>query len=1193
MPPGPPPPHRQVRVVLATALERLRPPGGGRGARALLSIASASRAAALALPDLGFAAFFIAGIATAALGNRAPWFVLAAVGLGLLCRRLDVESWALFIPGGLSGRIEQAFGPRMSIAGAAAVLLERLLLAALACAVFGHYAASLAFAVAGSARLQHATIEDVSSMAAVLVLGWLWIRARRGHLLNVQERARRVWIATGVVLAIVAWGAITALVNARWPPPLPSLPQGWVAHGWREWMVTGGATVAAFLLGFAHALPAVGSGDSLWRVAGELEPPRVRGLRRTLLIVGVYAVVVIGVTPFLFIDLIPPVSQPSWFEAPLIGVVQSLAAPPWLRGLLTLTLIAAAALILGQAARASLTGAENIMTRLAARGVLSSALRLPHPKFGTQARTIDTVCSAAVVAILAGSGHIAWLARAYAVAAAWTLALHAAALIRLRARGAAASLQLPFTIHFGRREWLAGAWLIVALLAASQAAMLASHDAATIGATLALAIIAGTLAVSRRPADVGAEAGEIDAFQLRPSDELSLEQIEPRPGSLLVPVRNPHALAHVAAALRTSRDREVIVMTARLLGIDADADTLDDTVPTAAERLLFSHVLATAERYARPVRLLVVPAHDVFDAVVAAVLRLQASEVFVGESSTISAEAQARLLGDAYERAPKSGPLDVRLVIHHASGRTDVYHLGAHAPTLNAKDFDLIHMMWLEAVKALGPHVHHHDIVRAALTTMAQQLNGPDRDDALGAIRQVAKPADELAAAVRLRDFTQLRDMVRNRPASDLADLLTNLSLEDQAIVFRLLPRRDAAATFEYLSQEAREALLKTLSKEDVASLLNNMAPDDRTMFLEELPATVTRELLALLTPQERAIAVTLLGYPEGSVGRLMTPDYVAVHEDWTVQQVLDYIRTHGQDSETLNVIYVVDDQGCLIDDIRIREFLLTDPAKRVSELMDRRFVALKATDDQQTAVAEFRQHDRSALPVTDSAGMLIGIVTVDDVLDVAETEATKDIQRIGGSEALDEPYMQVQFTRMIQKRAGWLTALFLGEMLTATAMGFFEREISRAVVLALFVPLIISSGGNSGSQASTLVIRALALGEVTLRDWWRVIRREMAAGLALGTILGAIGFLRITVWSAFSDIYRQYWLLVAMTVGVALIGIVLWGTLVGSLLPFLLRRLGFDPAASSAPFVATLVDVTGLVIYFSVALVILHGTLL
>jgi magnesium transporter len=253
----------------------------------------------------------------------------------------------------------------------------------------------------------------------------------------------------------------------------------------------------------------------------------------------------------------------------------------------------------------------------------------------------------------------------------------------------------------------------------------------------------------------------------------------------------------------------------------------------------------------------------------------------------------------------------------------------------------------------------------------------------------------------------------------------------------------------------------------------------------------------------------------------------------------------------------------------------------------------LKATDDQQIAVAQFRQQDRSALPVTDTGGSLIGIVTVDDVLDVAETAATKDIQRIGGSEALDEPYMEISFRRMIQKRAGWLTALFLGEMLTATAMGFFEKEIAKAVVLALFVPLIISSGGNSGSQASTLVIRALALGEVTLRDWWRVMRREIGAGLTLGTILGSIGFIRISVWSTFSDTYGAHWLLVAITVALALVGIVLWGTLVGSLLPFLLRRLGFDPAASSAPFVATLVDVTGLVIYFSIALVVLRGTLL
>jgi magnesium transporter len=293
-------------------------------------------------------------------------------------------------------------------------------------------------------------------------------------------------------------------------------------------------------------------------------------------------------------------------------------------------------------------------------------------------------------------------------------------------------------------------------------------------------------------------------------------------------------------------------------------------------------------------------------------------------------------------------------------------------------------------------------------------------------------------------------------------------------------------------------------------------------------------------------------------------------------------------------MIYVVDEQGLLIDDIRIREFLLTSPLNAVQTLMDRRFVALKATDDQASAVALFRQYDRSALPVTDTAGMLIGIVTIDDVLDVAEAVATKEIQRIGGSEALDEPYMTISFARMIQKRAGWLTALFLGEMLTATAMSAYETEIAKAVVLALFVPLVISSGGNAGSQASTLVIRALALGEVTLRDWWRIMRRELLAGLALGTILGSIGLLRITVTAQFfPGLYTSHWLQVAFTVGIALIGVVLWGTLIGSLLPLLLRRLGFDPATSSAPFVATLVDVTGLVIYFSVGMVILRGSLL
>ena len=451
----------------------------------------------------------------------------------------------------------------------------------------------------------------------------------------------------------------------------------------------------------------------------------------------------------------------------------------------------------------------------------------------------------------------------------------------------------------------------------------------------------------------------------------------------------------------------------------------------------------------------------------------------------------------------------------------------------------------------------------------------------------------DVVSLIRSGDFARLRDELARQRPHEIAGALSELRADDRVIAFRILPRRLAASVFEYLSGEQQRALVKAMGQQDVAALLNDMSPDDRTWFLSELPANVTKPLLALLTPEERAEAVTLLGYAPGTVGRLMTPHYVAVLEGWTVQQVLDHVRQHGQDSETLNVIYVVNEAGVLIDDIRIREFLVVPLDERVSDLMDRRFVTLKATDTQESAVELFRREDRTALPVTDTTGVLIGIVTVDDALDVAEEKATREFQLFGGSEALDRPYLEMSPLQMVKKRAGWLVVLFLGEMLTATAMGFFEKEIAKAVVLALFVPLIISSGGNSGSQASTLVIRALALGELKLRDLWRVVRREVLSGFALGCILAAIGFLRISMWSLFSTIYGPHWLLVALTVSFSLVGVVLWGTLVGSILPFILRRLGFDPATSSAPFVATLVDVTGLVIYFSVGFVVLRGTLL
>jgi magnesium transporter len=457
----------------------------------------------------------------------------------------------------------------------------------------------------------------------------------------------------------------------------------------------------------------------------------------------------------------------------------------------------------------------------------------------------------------------------------------------------------------------------------------------------------------------------------------------------------------------------------------------------------------------------------------------------------------------------------------------------------------------------------------------------------------------EIRSLIDARNFGALREVFREWPPADVAEVILDVPEDEQVIIFRVLPHALAADVFEYLDLDAQQKLLRAMAHEQVVGILNEMSPDDRTALLEELPSAAARQLIQLLTPGERQIAQSLLGYPEGSVGRLMTPDFIAVHDDWIVQQVLDFVREHGQDSETLNVVYVVDNRGKLIDDIRMREFLLKPLTLKVSDIRDRAFVALSVSDSQQDALNVFRKYDRTALPVVDSNGILVGIVTIDDMLDVAEKEATEDIQKFGGMEALEEPYMRIPLWRMVRKRAGWLVVLFLGEMLTATAMANYQEELAKALVLALFLPLIISSGGNSGSQASTLMIRAMALGEVTLRDWWRVMSREVRAGLALGTILGAIGVVRVGAWAIMGEQYfhRQpygpHWPLVALTVGIALVGVVLWGTLSGSMLPFLLRRVGADPAASSAPFVATLVDVTGLIIYFSIALVIMRGAML
>jgi magnesium transporter len=458
----------------------------------------------------------------------------------------------------------------------------------------------------------------------------------------------------------------------------------------------------------------------------------------------------------------------------------------------------------------------------------------------------------------------------------------------------------------------------------------------------------------------------------------------------------------------------------------------------------------------------------------------------------------------------------------------------------------------------------------------------------------------EIQSLIEARNFGALRQLFMDWPPADVAEVIGDLPENERVIIFRVLPAALAADVFEYLDVETQQELLRAMAHEQVVAILNEMSPDDRTALLEEMPSAAAREMIRLLTPEERHVAIALLGYPEGSVGRLMTPDFIAVHEDWTVQEVLDFVREHGRDSETLNVIYVVDERGKLIDDVRMREFLLRPIHARVQDIRDQNFVALNVTDSQQDALNIFRKYDRTALPVVDSSGVLVGIVTIDDMLDVAEKEATEDIQKLGGMEALDEPYNTIPLFRMIRKRAGWLVLLFVSEMFTSNAMAHFEDEIAKAVVLALFVPLMISSGGNSGSQATTLVIRAMALGEVRLRDWWRVAGKEITAGALLGSILGGVGFIRILAWQSLSTWFPhgffqhyEHPFLLGSTIFFALLGIVTWGTLIGSMLPFLLRRVGLDPATSSAPFVATLVDVTGIFIYFTVAAAILHGALL
>ncbi|HEY3255481.1 MAG TPA: magnesium transporter [Polyangiaceae bacterium] len=431
-------------------------------------------------------------------------------------------------------------------------------------------------------------------------------------------------------------------------------------------------------------------------------------------------------------------------------------------------------------------------------------------------------------------------------------------------------------------------------------------------------------------------------------------------------------------------------------------------------------------------------------------------------------------------------------------------------------------------------------------------------------------------------------------PIADLRDAWAVLSKADRADGFRILKRSDAEDFFLGLGAADMAELLHALPEKERRVWVRLLAPDDAADLLQSADAADRDMLIACMDDPTRKEVTALMAYAEDEAGGLMNPRFARVRPDMTVDEAVSYLRRQARENiETIYYVYVADEQQHLLGVVSFRDLFIASSDKKVRDVMATNLITVGEEVHQEDVSRLFADEALMAIPVVDPEGRIKGIVTVDDIVDVVQEEATEDAQKFGGMEALEEPYLQIALARMIKKRGGWLAALFLGEMLTASAMAFFQDEISRAVVLALFVPLIISSGGNSGSQASTLVIRAMALGEVRLRDWWRVVRRELAVGLALGTMLGVIGFIRIVAWQAVSPIYGDHYMRVAETVLFSLIGVVMFGTIAGSVLPFVLRRVGFDPASASAPFVATLVDVTGLVIYFSVGSLMLRGTLL
>lgn len=447
-----------------------------------------------------------------------------------------------------------------------------------------------------------------------------------------------------------------------------------------------------------------------------------------------------------------------------------------------------------------------------------------------------------------------------------------------------------------------------------------------------------------------------------------------------------------------------------------------------------------------------------------------------------------------------------------------------------------------------------------------------------------------------LPDAVALTARLATEHVADVVEILNRCQPGRAAEVLALLSVERATDILDQPGLDDSAGLIELLQPERAVALLEAMSADRRADVFRRLPTKPRAALLTALGAETRASITQLLSYPRDSAGSIMTTEFVSVPSSWTAQQTLQHIRLVEHTRETIYSIYVLDPKTKkLLKAVTLRQLVTADREAPIASIAPpRKPLFVTAQMDREEVARLISKYDLLAVPVVDDQSHLLGIVTVDDIIDAIVEEGTEDAQKFGGMEALDQPYMQIGLLRMLRKRGGWLAVLFLGEMLTANAMQYFEGELQKAIVLTLFIPLIMSSGGNSGSQATSLIIRALALKEIGLRDWWRIALRELPTGIMLGAILGIIAIIRITVWQGFGFYdYGEHWPLLAVTIGAALVGIVTFGSLSGSMLPFILKRFGFDPASASAPFVATLVDVTGLVIYFTVALLFLRGTLL